>query len=321
MLGVLFALTFAAAAHGLITMQPDLAPPAVEPAAVPPSATDIPHNPGWIGWLQLILLAGAPLAVAGLWAADIIRPASFRRRTAAPATNQPWGVLLVTAFLIVLGMGVAGQLAVRDLLPWPRGLSLETNAGRGAVSLVQYTAGVGLALTLAGLVAARKFTGLFSRFDVPVGLLTLGLAFPVVSAVSSLSTQFAQLITGKAPDPLAHEALSKIVRNPDDPWVRVIMAGAILGAPIVEEVMYRLMLQGAVIRLTRSPWIGILITSALFAASHLSGGTVPWHALPALFTLSVALGIVHVRTGRLGPCIVVHMGFNALNVYLALASS
>lgn len=320
-MGVLLALTLAGVAHGLITMQPDLAPPPVEPAAVPLSATNLPRDSGWIGWLQLILLAATPLVIAVLWAADVIRPASFRRRTAPPATKQPWGVLLITAFLIILGMGVAGQLAMRDLLPWPRGLSLETNAGRGAVSLVQYIAGVALALTLAGLVAARKFTGLFSRFDVPVGLLTLILAFPVVSAVASLSTRLVQLISGTTPDPLAHEALSRIVRSPQDPWVRVIMGGAILGAPIVEEVMYRLMLQGAVVRLTKSPWIGILITSALFAASHLSGGTVPWHALPPLFTLSVALGIVHVRTGRLGPCIVVHMGFNALNVALALAGA
>lgn len=318
---MLAALFLATAVHGLITMQPDLAPPNVEPTAVPAPATSTAGDPAWIKWFQLALLVSSPLVIAGLWAGDIIRPASFRRRKVPPATDQPWGVLLVCAFLVVLGMSVAAQLAIKNLLPWPRDISIDTNAGRGAVSLVQYSTGVVLALTMAGLVAAKKLTGLFGRRDIPLGVLTLALAFPVVSAVSSLATMFVTLVSGEAPGPVAHETLSKIVRSPEDPWVRVIMAGAVLGAPIVEEVLYRLMLQGALLRLTRSPWVSILATSALFALSHRSGGTVPWHALPALFTLSLALGIVHVRTGRLGPCIVVHMGFNALNVYLALASA
>jgi hypothetical protein len=308
-------------AQGLITIQPDLTPPPAEPTAVPAPIGRASAAPdSWFGWFNLALLVGSPLVIAGLWAGDIIRPDSFRRTGRRPATDQPFGVLLFSAFLIFLGAGAAAQIAARDLLPWPRVVSIQTTAGQGAVRLVQYAVGAPLALMLARLVATRGLV-LFALRDVAVGALTLALAYPLVSAVSTISAFISEAVMHQAPDPVAHESLKKIVNDPHDAWVQVIMLCAVVGAPIVEEVVYRLMLQGALVRLTASPWVAVMGTSVLFAASHLSGGTVPWHALPALFTLSVALGIVHLRTSRLGPPIVAHMGFNALNVALALATA
>jgi membrane protease YdiL (CAAX protease family) len=94
----------------------------------------------------------------------------------------------------------------------------------------------------------------------------------------------------------------------------------VIGAPIVEEIMYRMLLQTALIQACRNAWTGIALTSVLFALSHLGGGAVPWHATIPLFVLSVGLGVLQVRTGRVGPCIVVHMVFNAVNVGLTLAA-
>ncbi len=57
-------------------------------------------------------------------------------------------------------------------------------------------------------------------------------------------------------------------------------------------------------------WIPILVTSSLFALAHLGHGP-DW--IP-LFFLAMGLGYLYQRTGRILPCIVVHMLVNGLGV-------
>ena len=298
-------------------MQPDLVP--TDPTSVPAPVTPRTSGPDWMMWLNLSVLAAAPLVVAGLWGADLIRPTSLSRRVPPPATGQHWSALLMAAILVYLACGIGAQVVLNNLLPWPRVYAADTNAGRGAITIGYNGFGLMAALAMAALAAAKGFPSLFRSRDVWVGLLTLVAVYPLVAAASSVTSLLISAFHGKDPDPVAHEALARIVNDPSDPWVRVIMAGAVFGAPIIEEVMYRFLLQSALIQMCKSAWIGILLTSTLFAASHLTGGAVPWHATIPLFVLSVGLGVLHVKTGRLGPPIIVHMGFNMLNVVLALA--
>jgi membrane protease YdiL (CAAX protease family) len=51
----------------------------------------------------------------------------------------------------------------------------------------------------------------------------------------------------------------------------------------------------------------ILTSSALFALMHVSHGAAP---IP-LFVLALGLGFVYARTGRVLPCIVIHVWLNA----------
>jgi hypothetical protein len=102
------------------------------------------------------------------------------------------------------------------------------------------------------------------------------------------------------------------------------MLGAAVGAPIVEEVLYRGFVQTAIVRATAGvrggAWLGVLVTSLGFALTHAGGSAnVPWHALVVLFGLSVGLGVAFERTGRLIAPIVVHAAFNAGNLALALS--
>jgi membrane protease YdiL (CAAX protease family) len=61
-------------------------------------------------------------------------------------------------------------------------------------------------------------------------------------------------------------------------------------------------------------WTGIVVTSVIFAVLHEA-----W-SIPLIFVLSLALGYVYERTGSLWAPIVVHFGFNTVNLMLVLPS-
>ncbi len=103
----------------------------------------------------------------------------------------------------------------------------------------------------------------------------------------------------------------------------VAVAAAVLVAPVVEEVLYRGILQTALRRVLGGPWPGILAAGALFTLAHLSFAADPVRPvaledLAPLFALAVVLGYNYERTGRLLPSIITHFVFNAVNVVGAL---
>ena len=61
-------------------------------------------------------------------------------------------------------------------------------------------------------------------------------------------------------------------------------------------------------------WTGIVVTSLIFAVLHEA-----W-SIPLIFLLSLALGYVYERTGSLWAPIIVHFGFNTVNLMLVLPS-
>ena len=62
----------------------------------------------------------------------------------------------------------------------------------------------------------------------------------------------------------------------------------VIGAPVLEEVLYRGVIQEAIRRAGLRPGPAVLVTSLLFAIMHMSA--VPGHALLALFVLSLGFG-------------------------------
>ena len=65
-----------------------------------------------------------------------------------------------------------------------------------------------------------------------------------------------------------------------------------------------------------SPWGSIIITSFLFTFMHI--GAADWQGLPSLFVLSLGLGWIFTKTGRLIAPIIVHMLFNGFNLLMAV---
>ncbi|MEC9374602.1 MAG: CPBP family intramembrane glutamic endopeptidase, partial [Planctomycetota bacterium] len=152
--------------------------------------------------------------------------------------------------------------------------------------------------------------------DALTGLGGLLIAFPLIWAVTTATRWIAGFVSEAPPDELAHETLRMLDASPGGPWWWLVIVAVVIGAPIVEEVIYRGFLQSGIAAVVDNRWTAILITSALFAVAHI--GAADWHALPGLFTLSLAFGILYERTGRLGVCIFAHAAFNALNIAMAL---
>ena len=93
-------------------------------------------------------------------------------------------------------------------------------------------------------------------------------------------------------------------------WLVGLVAIVVIGAPIVEEMMYRGLLQGALVRRINDA-VAVVAVAAFFAAIHFR-----WVEFPGLFVFGLILGICALRTGRLGMGIVAHMAFNATGLLL-----
>lgn len=116
------------------------------------------------------------------------------------------------------------------------------------------------------------------------------------------------------PDTFGRSHLEKPAR---DLWntghgigVLAIVFVAVIGAPLVEELMYRGLLQGAFVRCTDRV-TGLLLVAVWFAAIHFQPAQ-----MPGLFVIGLVLGIAAVRTGRLGMAVLIHLAFNATGLVL-----
>ncbi len=100
------------------------------------------------------------------------------------------------------------------------------------------------------------------------------------------------------------------VREASWPWLAASVLGTVVLAPIWEELLYRGLLQ-SMLRKHLGAWPAVLVSSALFAATH-------WNqpqAIPSLLVLAVVMGYCYERTGRLFSPILIHALFNAANLY------
>jgi membrane protease YdiL (CAAX protease family) len=163
--------------------------------------------------------------------------------------------------------------------------------------------------------------------DLKDGGIALLLGIPMVLAIGVLSFLAATLVarTSGATEPseIAHGTLREILTLRESSglswWILPVAIQVVVLAPLLEEVLYRGCLQAAFVSATGRSWPSILAASAIFALVHASA--VPWHAMPTLFAVGAICGVTFERTGRLGPAILFHAAFNALNLGIALASA
>ncbi len=168
------------------------------------------------------------------------------------------------------------------------------------------------------------------RFGVGKLATDYGLSFRPIDAVGlplGIATQLVLVpllyIPLKSVWPTAFES-DEIEKRARDLWEGASGAGVVLlilivvvGAPLVEELVYRGLLQGAVghrVRLWRG-WLAVILVGAVFALVHF----VPVE-YPGLFLVALVLGACTLRTGRLGMSIVAHAAFNATGLALVASS-
>lgn len=95
-------------------------------------------------------------------------------------------------------------------------------------------------------------------------------------------------------------------------WLVALVVVVVFGAPIVEELLYRGLIQGALVARLGAR-IGVIVAAGWFAVAHLAPTETP-----GLFAFALVLGWCRLRTGRLGLSVVTHVAFNAAGL-LAIA--
>ena len=265
-----------------------------------------------------ILLAASVASVGVMRRQRILGPDAFR-----PPSREPerigWGFWALGALLIYLVMPIGAQIALTvsgDLGALPPGDM--TLRAMGIAVIGSSVAGAGAAIALLGVIT-RKIPDLgfcLHRTDPLWGLAALIAALPVILLTSNAAGILDMLITGETPDPLAHDTLRLMTGERGSSWWWVTVAGVVLGAPVVEELLYRGFFQSSLVALTRSRWLSIGAASVVFALVHV--GSADWRALPSLFVLSIALGVAFERKGRIGIPIAMHALFNVFNVVISL---
>ena len=121
------------------------------------------------------------------------------------------------------------------------------------------------------------------------------------------------------PDAQNQQLLSDLKEHRDAATVILFVIGAVIFAPVVEELLFRGVLLRALLRRT-APVTAVFGSALIFALVHYIGdpNTLPF--LPALTGLGAVLAVVALRSGDLSTSIFIHAGFNLTTTILFLAS-
>lgn len=273
----------------------------------------------------VILIAGS--AVLGLIAwrgclrPDALAAGPSRRVGLVPAD------LLVALGLMILGPSLVAQLmpmakpgdgtAEPDVLASAGRILLAQASGQGVpvLYLLWRASSAPRGLRLIGVIPTKPGR------DLVWGVLGFLAAVPMVFATIQAAVLLGELFGQEAPV-LAHDMLKMLVDSDSRLGSVLIAVSAILVAPILEEAVFRGIVQSVMVEVAGEAkrWGVVFIAAFVFAIIHANTATWEnWQALPGLFVLGLVLGWLYERSGSLWPGIIVHMGFNTLNIVMALS--
>lgn len=116
------------------------------------------------------------------------------------------------------------------------------------------------------------------------------------------------------PDTFSFDEVSqraeKLADTAPGAWMILLVVIVVVGAPLVEEIVYRGSLHTNLVRASGTA-VGLVLTAAVFAAVHLEPVE-----FPGLFVFALLLGGLRQWSGTLGMPIVTHMAFNATGLIL-----
>jgi membrane protease YdiL (CAAX protease family) len=138
-----------------------------------------------------------------------------------------------------------------------------------------------------------------------LGLAALGIALFIIGA------SLAKALGADKPTQLEQIINSSIAAR------YTIAALAVFSAPFVEEFVYRGVVYSALQRLIGVRW-AVLFVVLLFTGIHIPQYWPNIGVVSAVALLSVVLTIIRAYSGRLLPCIIIHMSFNAVQALLLI---
>ncbi|MHB1137558.1 MAG: CPBP family intramembrane glutamic endopeptidase [Microthrixaceae bacterium] len=221
-----------------------------------------------------------------------------------------------------VGLGILASLllsttivvVIIDLAGWRNDASDGTTGteipmwGQGLLQIPLWAGYLG-AVWLAG----RKGNGIVEDFrvrcrplDVPIGLVV-----GVVTQLVVLPLIYLPIfeLTGTDAEELSRpaEELASRAGGPVGWLLFALLVG--LGAPIVEELFYRGLVLGAAEKRGTGRWAAVGLSALIFAGMHFQA-----LQFPGLLVFGLVAGALVVLTGRLGPAIFAHIGFNVATV-------
>ena len=155
-----------------------------------------------------------------------------------------------------------------------------------------------------------QFWSWFSVRDLWVGI-PLGVGSQLI-LMNLVNWPLAKLFPDQFSPEQISERADEIASTAPGWWAVLLVLVVVVGAPIVEEIVYRGCLQTRLVS-SFGPSIGVVSTAALFALIHLSPVEIP-----GLFVFALVLGVVRLRSGTLGLPIVTHFAFNATGLSLVM---
>ncbi|MEY4229955.1 MAG: hypothetical protein RLZZ362_804 [Actinomycetota bacterium] len=110
---------------------------------------------------------------------------------------------------------------------------------------------------------------------------------------------------GTFSSPQLEKSARDLYDSADGLWLLVLILIVVVGAPLVEELLYRGLLQGAFVRRVDDV-LAVVLVAAWFAIIHFRPVE-----YPGLFAIGLVLGVCALVTRRLGMSVVAHCAFNA----------
>lgn len=260
-----------------------------------------------------VVLAAAGLVVLGLW---LWRYGGYKALRRAPVRRHCVPLWLPFAIFFVWFLLFFQLYAMIDAY-YGDPQAAEATAARNLMMLALNTAMIAVLLAAGyGLFARRlKGFGLHSKTlggDAGWAAVNLLAVYPLVFAGVGLSLLIGRLLRGEGFMIETHQSLEELMGF-EQVWGRVLVIVLVAAVvPVMEELLFRGLMQTAIRGVTGAAWPAVLLTSALFAVVHS-----PTHA-PAIFALSCGLGYAYERSGSLWRPILMHVLFNGISVTGAL---
>ena len=217
------------------------------------------------------------------------------------------------ACLLWLGAWMAGQI-VAAAVQAASGATTVAEAGPGWLFATAVAGWVPLLAALWG--AGRKWgVGSFSAdwglsvtlrdaVGIPIGVITQLVLVPLLYWP----------LSGLWPDVFSQDKVQERARDLFDSasgaGMVLLVFVVVIGAPIVEELVYRGLLQGAFTRRFHE-WLAVVAVALWFALIHFQP-----IEIPGLFVVGLVLGACALLTRRLGMGVLAHMAFNATGLVL-----
>ncbi len=142
-------------------------------------------------------------------------------------------------------------------------------------------------------------------------MIPLGLGFEIVAAIVVLPISH---LVKHTPQEVVHE-----LDTAHGAKLVVLVATALVAAPVVEELFFRGLLLRALERRMSAP-AAVTVAALAFGLAHVVFDFGAGVVLPALVALGMLSGYFAVRTGNLSRSILLHMGFNLLAVLAVLTN-